>query len=278
MPSLLPSTLLLSLLTLSTAQHVEVVTMTSTIAGSTVNLAAQETSTALSSTYTDRSTFQTSILNSTNYFRYLHPAQYLSHNASLASFAQSYSQKCKWQHNPDLGKVGYGENLARGYGDTTSAVDAWGNEASLYSFSDSSYTGFSEETGHFTQLVWRGTTSVGCGWTDCAGKNGLDGVLLVCNYYPAGNIEAPSNDGGNVNIFFRENVVPQRSGGGSGFNAEEAGRGVGGPSGTATASVAGTVTASAGAVSLRGGSEGAVGLLGSLAVVGVGLLVGGLMF
>lgn len=143
----------------------------------------------------------------------------------------------------------------------------------MFDFDTDDYTGFSEETGHFTQLVWRGTKSVGCGWTDCSGKNGNDGILLVCNYFPAGNIMA-SDDSGDQYMFFKQNVVPERQGGTDGFDAEDAGKGIGGPSGTATESVAGTVTASAGAVALRHDLNVGMGALGSLVAVGLGALVG----
>jgi hypothetical protein len=49
-------------------------------------------------------------------------------------------------------------------------------------------------------VVWKATTSVGCGRTDCPGLEGLDPVnyLVVCQYYAAGNIVNPD--------FFAENV------------------------------------------------------------------------
>ena len=43
-------------------------------------------------------------------------------------------------------------------------------------------------TGHFTQLVWKQTRSVGCGRVDCNGKNGVEGWFLVCEYWPPGNV------------------------------------------------------------------------------------------
>lgn len=60
-------------------------------------------------------------------------------------------------------------------------MEAWGNEEAKYKFND---PGFSEETGHFTQLVWKTTTTVGCGRKLC----GTRGWFVVCEYWPRGNV------------------------------------------------------------------------------------------
>lgn len=39
--------------------------------------------------------------------------------------------------------------------------------------------------GHFTQVIWTGSTKVGCGQAASLGKKG--GVYTVCNYDPPGN-------------------------------------------------------------------------------------------
>jgi len=56
-------------------------------------------------------------------------------------------------------------------------VEAWYNEISQYNWGSSNQPG----TGHFTQVVWCGTTQVGCAATS-------DGVNVVCNYKPGGNM------------------------------------------------------------------------------------------
>lgn len=58
--------------------------------------------------------------------------------------------------------------------------------------------GFSEQTGHFTQLVWKATTAVGCGSRLC----GTRGWYLVCEYWPRGNVVGQ----------FAEQVDPQVNG------------------------------------------------------------------
>ena len=55
-------------------------------------------------------------------------------------------------------------------------------------------------TGHFTQVVWKSTTQLGCGLAVNRGNK----IYGVCNYSPAGNV---------VNAgFFKANVLPLRSG------------------------------------------------------------------
>ncbi|KAI1614441.1 CAP domain-containing protein [Exophiala viscosa] len=192
----------------------------------------------LSPQYTDSLDFRTSILNSTNFYRYEHSASYIYWNTSLAQYAQSYSEKCVWEHSHGP----YGENLARGYANVTEAVEAWGNERSMYDFNSTDPTGFTEATGHFTQLVWKSTQATGCGWTNCNGKNGLEGVFLVCEYYPPGNIV------GDNNSYFKSNISPQKSGGESGFNEEAATQGATGgvPSSTTASSPSASATSSGG--------------------------------
>lgn len=67
-------------------------------------------------------------------------------------------------------------------------VEAWGDERKLYNFDRP--TGFSMSTGHFTQLIWKNTNSVGCGRVDCdnSATDGASGWLVVCEYWPAGNV------------------------------------------------------------------------------------------
>ncbi|MCJ1243833.1 hypothetical protein MMC30_001030 [Trapelia coarctata] len=144
-----------------------------------------------SSQYTSGTDFRTSILNSTNFFRTEHNATALTWNDSLASYATNYANNCHWQHSVGaldmspsfivsaillfltLSQAGpNGENLAQGFANITSAVEAWGGERSSFDFNN---PGFSDEAGHFTQLVWKATTTVGCGRTYCNGTNDVAG-------------------------------------------------------------------------------------------------------
>lgn len=77
----------------------------------------------------------------------------------------------------------YGENLAFFYGLALEAgVDMWYGEESAYDYGK---PGYSEGTGHFTQLVWRGTCRVG--WGSAKDKRGA--TFFVMLYDPPGNYE-----------------------------------------------------------------------------------------
>jgi Cysteine-rich secretory protein family len=163
----------------------------------TVTVYAQAPSSPPSASYSTDSILIDSTLNSTNHFRDQHNATSLTWNTSLADAASSWASKCQWKHSGGP----TGENLALGYPDMTSAIDAWGIERDLYDFNVP--TGFSKATGHFTQLVWKDTTSVGCAAVDCNSKNSLKGYVVVCEYWPPGNMV------GQENAFFRANVQGQ---------------------------------------------------------------------
>ncbi|KAH6893326.1 CAP domain-containing protein [Thelonectria olida] len=123
--------------------------------------------------------FTSAILNSTNFYREEHNATALKWNTTLEDFAADYldSNDCEFEHSDGP----YGENLAIGYPNATASVEAWGDERDDYNFKKGE---FSEETGHFTQLVWKDTTTVGCGRRLCGDR----GWYLVCEYWPRGNV------------------------------------------------------------------------------------------
>ncbi|KAK0709952.1 CAP domain-containing protein, partial [Lasiosphaeria miniovina] len=131
--------------------------------------------------------FTSAILNSTNFFRAAHNANDVTYNATLARFAADYldtAANCPaFEHSGGP----YGENLALGCSDVQGCVDMWGNERDLYNFAD---PGFGHDTGHFTQLVWKNTTDVGCSRRLC----GATGWYLVCEYFPRGNVMGQFGD------------------------------------------------------------------------------------
>ncbi|EEA24921.1 hypothetical protein TMatcc_008024 [Talaromyces marneffei ATCC 18224] len=152
--------------------------------------------------YTNPVIFENDILNQTNYYRRQHNASTLIWNETLAAYAKQWAEPCDWKHSGGP----YGENLAEGYTNVTSAIDAWAIESKEYKYSPPA--GFSEKTGHFTQLIWKATTDVGCGVADCSANDDDNtrgkavGWFLVCEYWPPGNVVGDHNE------YFKDNVKP----------------------------------------------------------------------
>lgn len=75
------------------------------------------------------------------------------------------------------------------------AVQTWNDEAPGYNYTLNTCTPvtLSESCGHYTQLVWRDTTSLGCARKSCTNVTGPGdvnfgpGTLILCQYDPAGN-------------------------------------------------------------------------------------------
>ena len=129
-----------------------------------------------------------------NRARAKHCAGPLTWSTKLAAYAQKWADTLKAK-GCAFGHSGgpYGENLAAGTEgvlDPEATVAMWYDEIKLYKFPDG---GFSMQTGHFTQLVWRGTQQVGCGHAQCKGND-----IWVCEYDPPGNWDGE----------YRTNVLP----------------------------------------------------------------------
>jgi len=124
------------------------------------------------------------ILARHNHYRCMHKAPAMTWDAAIAANAQAWAQATGgvMRHSPPnlrsnvAGFRNLGENLM--WGNTgTYAVDSWYNEIRLTNGGRTNV--FSPQTGHYTQVVWEGSTKLGCG----AYKS-----LLVCQYGPAGNM------------------------------------------------------------------------------------------
>lgn len=125
----------------------------------------------------------------------------LSWDPALARMARDWSetlasQGCALRHSPPVHREGAGENvfqaspvlwsdgrrevqqLSPGY-----VVDSWAGEQRHYN-AETNACAPGKQCGHYTQIVWADTRSVGCGMAVCPDK----GQVWTCNYRPAGNI------------------------------------------------------------------------------------------
>ena len=135
-------------------------------------------------------------LNAHNAYRQKHCVFAMSWSTKLAAAAQSYANKCKFEHDEKRGQVG--ENLSASWGMPTrtpqNVVDGWYGEINDYHF-DAPTCCESPKVGHFTQVVWQNTTQVGCAVASCPpppppNKDDYNGPwqLVVCRYSPSGNV------------------------------------------------------------------------------------------
>jgi uncharacterized protein YkwD len=92
------------------------------------------------------------------------------------------------QHSTPQSRPRQGENLAAVYGGhirPASLLSGWAGERSKYHSEPidcGSPTDISM-VGHYTQIIWRRTTEIGCGTA-----SDLDNQVLVCRYRPPGNV------------------------------------------------------------------------------------------
>ena len=80
--------------------------------------------------------------------------------------------------------VNYGENIWKGtsgFFSVEDVVNAWGSEKADYNYKTNKCKP-GKACGHYTQIVWKNTTKVGCAKIECNGT-----TTWVCQYDPPGN-------------------------------------------------------------------------------------------
>lgn len=143
--------------------------------------------------------FQNACLNNHNWYRSIHHSPNLVWDSTLASAAQTAANKCKLQQSG----AGYGEN-SLGANDictdwnkcTADAIKLYMSEENSYNYHDTFPDGLPSNfasVGHFTQVVWKGSSRLGCSWNTVTCPN--SGRYFYCEYSPNGNLRGtfPSN-------------------------------------------------------------------------------------
>lgn len=109
---------------------------------------------------------------------------------SAASYGPTLASLRHLQHSPRDTRPGQRENLAMGssgYYGYEAMTGFWIAEKRNFTpgqFPNVSRTGNWEDVAHYTQMIWKGTTNVGCALQH---GGGLD--YLICRYSPPGNAD-----------------------------------------------------------------------------------------
>jgi len=152
--------------------------------------------------------FRNTALAKHNAYRSIHHSPAMVLNSATNNTAQAWANQLAstgtFAHSSSSQRNGAGENLYVYYTTASAiapdtlaknAVDSWYNEVKLYNYAA---PGFSSATGHFTQVVWKSSTQLGC--ATAKGTKTLNGTrfnafYVVCHYSPAGNVQSrfPAN-------------------------------------------------------------------------------------
>ncbi|KAF6063029.1 Cysteine-rich secretory family protein [Candida albicans] len=124
------------------------------------------------------SSFSRQILEAHNIKRASHGVNPLTWSNELYNYANKVASSYDCSGNLRHTSGPYGENLALGYSSGANAVSAWYSEG--FNF------GGAGKLNHFTQVVWKSTTQLGCAYKDCRAKGW--GLYIICNYQKPGNI------------------------------------------------------------------------------------------
>jgi len=127
------------------------------------------------------------VLDQHNVYRCMHGLENLRWDDAIAANAQQYATSTggQMQHSSIQSRSGVagfnylGENLAWGV-TNAKAVEMWYDEIKDTDGGRGLVSSFNYKTGHYTQVVWKGTTHLGCG---------IERKLLVCQYGEGGNYE-----------------------------------------------------------------------------------------
>lgn len=135
----------------------------------------------LSSLSTNSDPFTNEILSAHNVKRAAHDVAPLSWSQELHSYAQKVANAYDCSGNLKHTSSPYGENLGVGYSSAQSVVNAWYSEGKNYNYQTAT------KFDHFTQVIWKSTTQLGCAYKDCSARGW--GMYVICNYKEVGNVK-----------------------------------------------------------------------------------------
>jgi len=150
--------------------------------------------------------FLNSMVESINQHRKAHSAPLVELDQELVNYAKSRAE-----HLADVAKLvhdgtgGYGENLYKSsssnpsQGPATGATDAWYGEKQYYNYETFASNDPTKAIGHFTQLVWKGSTKIGAGRVCGSADGKWHDTYIAVNFSAAGNMEGA----------YKDNVLPQ---------------------------------------------------------------------
>ncbi|KAI5958406.1 hypothetical protein CANMA_004250 [Candida margitis] len=141
-------------------------------------------------TPTPDSSFASEILSAHNAKRAAHGVAPLAWSQELNNYAQKVANAYDCSGNLKHTNSPYGENLGVGYSSAQSVVNAWYIEGANYNYQTAT------KFDHFTQVIWKSTTQLGCAYKDCSSKGW--GKYVICNYKQVGNVKGQG----------RQNVLP----------------------------------------------------------------------
>lgn len=150
--------------------------------------------------------------NCQNYYRKMHNVPNLVINAELVMKAQDEAIRLSqigrlefgnvYLNGVKVGSVLWGKSSKSG-NIAKEACDSWYSQNIKHNFDGD----WNQQTGSFTQMVWKSTTEIGTG--SAVAPNGW--IYVVTLYNPSGNVLGQ----------FRNNVFPKNSGGGSSYGVTQ---------------------------------------------------------
>ena len=159
----------------------------------------------LGQTSIDLATLRSVAVSQHNTYRATHKSPNITISDSLNSSAQAWAENIassgQFAHSTNRNNVG--ENIYASFTTQTSidpttlgneAVSKWYGEVKDYNYAS---PGFSSNTGHFTQVVWKGSTQLGCGaaqGTKTMNGTTYNAFYVVCQYAAAGNMQGQFPD------------------------------------------------------------------------------------